>query len=99
MDQHSKDDQLLRPIRNVVAQYLNTKMSLEVAAAQFAYAWREAATAAGQGSTGSPSFESFRREAALLQALAQVRPAEARKIKELVEAGLATLAMDEKGAA
>ena len=99
MDQHFENDHLLRPIREVVARYLQTNMPIDVAAAQFAQAWREVATAAAQGSTGSPSFESLRREAALLQALHHVRPNDARKIKGLVQAGLARLAMDEKGTA
>ena len=93
------DDHLLRPIREVVARYLETNIPIDVAAAQFAQAWREAATAAVQGSTGSPSFERLRREAALLQALHHVSPDDARKIKGLVEAGLARLAIDERRAA
>jgi hypothetical protein len=90
---------LLRPIRDLISHYVETNMPLEAAAARFAHLWREAATASSRGSAQFQSFERLRREATDLRALHQVQPEQARRIRELVDAGLARLAADEQGAA
>jgi hypothetical protein len=99
MDQQSRDPDFLKRLRTLIASYLESQEPLDVFATHFADLWREMTAAVATGRLDPSVVARLRREATLLRASRRARPEDARRIQDLIAAGLSRVAGDDKGAA
>ena len=83
----------------LIASYLESHEPLDAFASHFANLWKEMSAAVATGQLDPSVVARLRREAILLRASRNVRPEDARRIRDLIAAGLSKVAEDDKGAA
>ena len=99
MDQQNRDPDFLKRLRTLIASYLESHEPLDAFASHFANLWKEMSAAVATGQLDPSVAARLRREATLLRASRNVRPEDARRIRDLIAAGLSKVAEDDKGAA
>ena len=99
MDDQGRDPDFLKRLHKLVASYLESAEPLDTFAAHFADLWKEMSDAVATGRLDPYVFERLRRETAVLRDLRNVQPEEARRIQDLIDAGLSRVASGEEGAA
>ena|SRR5712691_2246568 len=99
MDQQDRDPDFVKRLRTLIASYLESHEPLDAFATHFADLWKEMTAGVATGQLDPSVVARLRREATLLRASRSVRPEDARRIQDLIAAGLSRVAEDEKGAA
>src|SRR6266571_756742 len=98
MDQQGRDPDFLKRLRTLIASYLVSEEPLHTFATHFADLWKAMSVAVAAGQLEPYVIERLRREVAVLRTLRNVRPEEARRIQDLLEAGLSRVTQGDKGA-
>ncbi|SRR5712691_1390923 len=99
MDQESRDPDFLKRLRTLIASYLESHEPLDAFASHFADLWKEMTAAVATGQLDPSVVARLRREATLLRASRSVRPEDARRIQDLIAAGLSRMTDGDQGAA